>query len=334
MTVHRALSGNPHVSAQTRREIFDAAREMGYPITPSPRLNREPWRLAVLLPGNCPDNYYFDYMWQAIDELEPEFRDRGFLFERYYMENLGDNRIKIQYTELLEQLAAGPLPDGMILWVRDFDTALLGRFYPKIPVVTVTTDVQESLRLCGVGVDFYRMGLLAGELMSQLIDRPGKVLCLGATRSMPDHQRCTDGFLESMRLSSHPCEIIHLYSSDATLAATERTVEDFLTHFEDLTGIYTRSASSTRMIQELVGRLPGPRRCKIIGSDVFLESADALLAGRIDAVLHKNPYGQAKRACRLLADYLAFGRVPPSRTWVDIDIVLKNSLHGGKYTFT
>lgn len=159
-TVMRVLKGSTNVKPETMEKIFNAAKEIGYEI------NRTKSTIGVILTSD--GNIYYNSLIDSIKSSAEKISSfnynviletmKGYDIERQI--NLLD-----QLSEKAEVIIITPInhPD-IINKINELTDK--GK-----KIITLNFDVENSKRLCHIGVDYIKVGRLAGNLMGLIVKK-------------------------------------------------------------------------------------------------------------------------------------------------------------------
>lgn len=182
-TVMRVLKGSTNVKPETMEKIFNAAKEIGYEI------NRTKSTIGVILTSD--GNIYYNSLIDSIKSSAEKISSfnynviletmKGYDIERQI--NLLD-----QLSEKAEVIIITPInhPD-IINKINELTDK--GK-----KIITLNFDVENSKRLCHIGVDYIKVGRLAGNLMGLIVKENTKVAMLYGSDNVLCHKERLDGF--------------------------------------------------------------------------------------------------------------------------------------------
>lgn len=172
-----------------------------------------------------------------------------------------------------------------------------------LPVVCVTTDLPTSKRLAYVGMDQYRAGRAAGNLIGRFsCERSGQVLLISSGKFRCQQER-EIGFRQVLR-ESFP----HLSVSESMLSGDDDGIayeqaRRFLETGRTPLAVYNVAGGNPGVLQALdeceriQGRLP------YVCFDLIPENRQLLLNGKIDAVIDYDVQEAIGRAIQHLINY-------------------------------
>lgn len=297
-TVQRALSGTAGVSEEKRREIKKVAEQMGYKSNVMARmLQKQGFSIAVVLPE---PTYYSQRLWDGV--------------ERFLAENTGFNIVchRYTYSRSPEGFAAalasvwdahGQKLDGLLTMGEpgeEFRRLYRRWLACKIPVVWVGTEGDPADRVCCCRSVDEMAGQIAADLLllSACPPAPMKVILTGDF-SISDQFADMQGF-ERVLLKSNPvCEIIKL-SGKIPDTQMQQLLCSRLQSEQNITAIFSTSARNTVNMCQAVEQAGLAGQLRLIGSDLFPQSRELLLQGRLNAIIDKRPSWQAYHAAQAL----------------------------------
>lgn len=310
-TVQRALSDTPGVSEEKRQEIKQVAKQMGYRGNAMAKmLQKQGLTVAVILPEPA---YYSQRLWDGV--------------ERCLSENAGFDIAchRFPYPRSPENLAAalekawGNLGTGIdgVLTMGEPDEqvhAVCSRWLEhQVPVVWVGTDADPTGRLCCCRGLSGMAGSMAADLLllGTRVNQPMKVLLTGDF-SISDQFADMQGFEQVLMMNGSVCEIIKLSGrmSDEQMGQMlyDRLMND------TINAIFSTSAQNTVSMCQAIEKAGLTGQVKTIGSDLFPQSRELLVAGKLNAVIDKRAGQQAYNAMQILLNCILWK--PPAEPTV------------------
>lgn len=330
-TVHKALNGREGVSDKKRAEILKVASEMGYKVNyMAASLARKDFKIAVALPDISEDNrFYYGALWKGIRDFFQTIPEFPFAFLEFtYPFSPEGNGLTLEHIwkNHADQL------DGLITIAMDNDRSsyFIEKFSGKgIPVVLIGSDLYEDWRLCCVKANEKMAGCLAAELISLFLtdSRPCRVILTGdfGYLGMKDQYYNALSFRQYIAENVPCCEIIPISTSSPRQAADE--IAAYLQKHSDIFAIYSCSARFTVYVAETIRELGMQNKIRVIGNDLFPESAQALSDGYLRAIVDKKISNQSYLASKTLFDFLVKKQYPPRSTLsINPEIVLKSNI--------
>jgi LacI family transcriptional regulator len=193
-----------------------------------------------------------------------------------------------------------------------------------IPVLTVSSDLSTSGRLCYVGCDYYQAGRIAGTLMCRLMGGRGRLAVLSFSDVVLSIGQRLAGFRESCR-AFPGIEVTEPRGLRRTGEETFSFVHELLRREPGIGGIFVSFG-----VLEQVGRAvqeAGVRDTVLVGYDLSPEIARLIREEVVDATICQEPFNQGYYPVKILSDYLLENRVPPLNViTTKLEIVMKGNL--------
>lgn len=325
-TVHKAISGKPGVSEDTRSKIVEYAQSNGYKHNAMAAcLKRKAVNIAVCLPAHDKSGkYFYDYIWQGYRKYLKEWEDL----------NIGVLEVpfaKGKYSEVLQRLLQnqGEGIDGLLTIPPEDEAGIecIKQFTDRgITVMFVTGDNSECNRLGAVTGDYYAAGRIMAEQTCNLLQKPGHILLFTGDEYRDSHYLISKGFHEYMRQGKTGHTVENLYGYYETELSEERILQAIQSARPDALGcVFARGSAFLASALErnhLAGKIPA------IANDVFDENVAALKKGTFVNLVFKDPLRQAYLATKTLCEYLVKG-VPPKQAVrkVEIDLIFKSNVN-------
>lgn len=276
------------------------------------RFNHDPKRLGVLLP--LASSEFFGDIVDGIHQAEDELHDMGIETEISIIDCADDAVVADALERLSEEGVAGVIATGPDTpRVRDAIDALSER---GIPVVTINSDIRDCKRLCFVGQDLRKSGLVAAELMAKLVSAPGRILAVTGNLQFQAHHDRIVGFREGIERWGSNLEIEVREGFDSYGQTSACIDEAYLKAADDgseIVGVYMATGSVDACVDTLRRKSP-LRRPRLITNDVIPVVRKCLLSGEIDFTIFQDPLHQGYAPVKIIYDYL-LTKVPPKSDW-------------------
>jgi len=309
-TVQRALNGMAGVSEEKRQEIKKTAEAMGYRGNVMAKmLHKQSMTIAVALPE---PTYYSKRLWSGVEQALSENTGFEILCHRYtYPRSLSG------LTAVLEEVwdKHGKNLDG-VLTMGEPDQQARSSYSRwsehRVPVFFVGTEGNPADRLCCCRGISEMAGRIAADLLL-LTTQPGsptKILLTGDF-SISDQYADMQGFERVLMQDGAVCELIKL-SGRIQDEQMKKMLCDRLLNDKGISAIFSTSARNTVTMCDAVLNAGLDGQVKLIGSDLFPQSRELLMQGRLHAVIDKRPGRQAYLATQALINFVLWNTSPES----------------------
>ena len=305
-TVQRALHNKGGYSKETQELVLAEARRCGYIVNPAASVLRRPRiNIAVVFPFPVEHNrYFFQYVWQGIEQARQDFAVYNLKIFPYYAEPGTDNA-----TKMLEQL------------LTDTETAVHG-LITNAPSNPQTLSVLEQLSDRNIPIFlinavspykqklFYSVnanqgvGKLGADICLAVHKRnQGKVLVLGGSRTNERQSMRSNDFISHLSSSCPDLFIqeLHVYEN---LAQLKNILAEYLQKLDNIIAIYAVSARETMIMCDVVSELGRSGTITTIGTDVFPELLPYFEDDTLTASIYQYPAQQAYTAVQTLLSHI------------------------------
>lgn len=321
-TVHRALNGYPNVTANTRDQVLQTAKDLGYKPNRAARLLRSsrPLRISVNTFDGTTDFWHevhagieSEKQSLNIENIEVEYRTYPAVVERELD----------QFRAALDAEV-----DGIIAFPTDpssLEPLMRRATSENTPVVFVATDAPNTGRLAVVSIDTMASGSLAADIMAGSLQHRGKVGVTVAAMNIIEHAEKYRAFESTM---------ISFYPEVRVLAATEdhgshglayEAARNLLRAHPDLAGIYVTTETSMPVINAAreMGML---NQLTLVTTDLFPALVPEIRSGAVKATIYQRPQTQGRLAFRVLYEYMDQGSCPTPHVTFAPHLVMRGNL--------
>lgn len=319
-TVDRVINNKANVSEKSEKKVRDAIKKLGYiksPVASALAKRGRPIKIGIIYP-----------------DVEKEFWkevERG-------IKSVGDNlqsfgvEIVIRTTDSYDYMEQIKAFDFM---VNESVSGIVTMSYHQnkadkkieelenlnIPVITFISDSHDSKRLCHIGPDDYKSGIMAAKLMGLYLKGKGNIVVIGVHRVLSCMEERIKGFEKKIN-SEYPS--INILNISYTLeksnekeeiyreSVAQLTVET-IKKYPEIDGIYATN-SLIGCIGNTIKELGLVRNINLVGHENTEEIRGLVLENIIQATVYQNQYAEIIRAVNLLYKYIIEGKIDGSLT--------------------
>ncbi len=298
-TVDRVLNNRPNVSPDKHEKVLEAIRKLNYKPNIAARtlaLNNKKVRIGVLTPPWT--GHFLGEVTRGLDAAAEDFKLYGVeLVSRRCETNTPDDFIAALDAMLGQDVKGIALCAVNSMSVREKVREIVSA---GIPVVTFNSDITDSGRVCFVGQDIRKAGVIAAGLMERMTRPEGKILIAAGNLEFAGHRERVDGFhhlWHGLGRSSESCLLIQTFND---YDVTFQKVRAALAGDDAICGVYMANDSVPACV-EAIGSLALSRRIRVVAHDLSPEHRELLLYGAVDFVIGQDIFYQGHRPIELLA---------------------------------
>lgn len=325
-TIYKVLKNKGNVSEKTRNAVMEALERYHYVENKNARnlaMNRE-YTIGYVGFRSGSANYFSPKVRRGIERALREFGDDGLkvLISEFDVENPEQQREEVE-----KMLGLGVQSFVLAFANPQLTEELLKTLHEKdCRVVLLSRDLGKEHGDYYVGVDYYKSGLLAAELLGKLVSGKGKILIpvTAEYRDNQDIQTRLKGFLE--KLKEYPdCQTLPVIHNLAEGKQVYQEVCNCLEKEPALTGIF----DLTYRLDMTAKALLDTKRSdvKLVGFDLFQEIEQEIRNSVIDGVVYQDLSKQAYLAVRILFEEMCYGIVHErKKIYSKLEIVMSENL--------
>lgn len=298
-TVDRVLNGRGGVSPEKEKRVLDWARKLQI----DRNLERRPTRIVRIgVVMQNPSNPFYEVLRKAFVKANDLYFGASIQVTLYYF----DVQTPRETADLLRRISSSQ--DALIVVLPDHPviTSALQDITPRLPVVTMVSDLPLSGRMAYVGLDNRSAGRTAGELMARFVgEAGGDIVVVSGLHSFIGQGEREMGF-RAVLAERHPqCRLLTVVETREQPDKAGDLVSSILRTHATVAGIYNLSAGDPSIVAAL-RQFQCAESTVLITHELTADRRALLLEGVIDAVIDQNPELEAMTAVRLLARH--FGR--------------------------
>lgn len=309
-TVMRVLKGSTNVKPETMEKIFNAAKEIGYEI------NRTKSTIGVILTSD--GNIYYNSL---IDSIKSSAEKISSFNYNVILETMKGYDIERQIN-LLDQLSEKA--EVIITPINHPDIInKINELTDKgKKIITLNFDVENSKRLCHIGVDYIKVGRLAGNLMGLIVKENTKVAMLYGSDNVLCHKERLDGFKDYVNQHRPDIDIVTTVKNSDNDEDGYTTTKKLLKDYPDVNALFISSGGISGICKAI-------KEANKVGKITVIASGknpviEALIKeGVVTATISQNPVEQGKMAVLTAFNMMTTNKKPDfDKHLVDINAVL------------
>lgn len=320
-TVERALKHRDRINPQVAERIRALAKEMNYQpnkIASGLVSRSRKYKIAVIF--HIAGSEFWDDVIRGIHKAEKTIKDYGMSVRLYFGQNF-DAQIQLS---LIDQA----LKDGAnALVIVPINSPLIAKRIRQLnkenfPVVFLSTYVNRVSCLSSIHCDYYRSGRIAGTLIDRFSKGHGKVMAFLPSTVMLGNNYRRDGIDDYFKSKGPELELVKIvalynnFETDLPIMKQELELHPEVNYI-----IYCGDTNTGLEAMESVNR-----SFTSVFYDLSANSKQALLEGRIDAVIAQSQKDQGYTAIDVLCQYLISNLEPKKEILMDSQIILKECL--------
>lgn len=307
-TVMRVLKGSTNVKPETMEKIFNAAKEIGYEI------NRTKSTIGVILTSD--GNIYYNSLIDSIKSTAEKISSFNY---NVILETMKGYDIERQIN-LLDQLSEKA---EVIIITPINHPDIINELTDKgKKIITLNFDVENSKRLCHIGVDYIKVGRLAGNLIGLIVKENTKVAMLYGSDNVLCHKERLDGFKDYVNQHRPDINIVTTVKNSDNDEDGYTTTKKLLKDYPDVNALFISSGGISGICKAI-------KEANKVGKITVIASGrnpviEALIKeGVVTATISQNPVEQGKMAVLTAFNMMTTNKKPDfDKHFVDINAVL------------
>ncbi|CAG4908885.1 LacI family DNA-binding transcriptional regulator [Paraburkholderia saeva] len=289
-TVDRVLNGREHVREHTRQRVQHAIKELEkqqFQLATSGR------KLVVDVVVEAPRRFS-DEIREALESELPGLKPAVFR-PRFLMQ---DTMTTAEVVDALKAIGRRG-SHGVFLKARDVPEvvdAVADLRQRDIPVITIFTDIPQSIRIAYAGLDNRVAGATAAYLIGQWLPRrEGDVLVTMSSERFWGEEERESSFRNELQQRFPKLRLVDASGGHGLDAQTEERVKQAVGSDRKIVAVYSMGGGNVAILRALksIGQTP---RC-FIGHDLDRDNVELLHEGKLSAVLHHDLRQDMRTAC-------------------------------------
>jgi LacI family transcriptional regulator len=295
-TVDRVLNERGNVSEKTTEKVLSAARRLKIKRI-LPTSHRRVLRIEVLLAR--PELPLIMRMKHEFGRLS-ERMDRSIIIQRTIL--------KTDDAKVISKAIQDTKADGLIFY--SLEDARVSEAIAKVhargvEVITIISDIPNSLRLAYAGTDHYEAGRTAAFFMSKMAAPGGAIAILCHNQKVVGHARRIQGFTDALAKHGPHLRIASVIEGDDDSRKSEMFLRAALRSRADYVGIYNVGAANDAVAAVIKSDMQ-KREPIFIGHELTPESRLLLQDGTMTLVIDQNPEHQSRFAIDVLLHHFGY----------------------------
>ena len=309
-TVMRVLKGSTNVKPETMEKIFNAAKEIGYEI------NRTKSTGVILTSDG---NIYYNSLIDSIKSTAEKISSFNY---NVILETMKGYNVERQ-VELLDELSEKA---EVIIITPISHPDVINKINELTDkgkkIITLIFDVENSKRLCHIGVDYNKVGRLAGNLMGLIVKENTKVAMLYGSDNVLCHKERLDGFKDYVNQHRPDIDIVTTVKNSDNDENGYTTTKKLLEDYPDVNALFISSGGISGICKAIKeANKVGKITVIASGRNPVIESL--IKEGVVTATISQNPVEQGKMAVLTAFNMMTTNKKPDfDKHFVDINAVL------------
>lgn len=325
-TIYKVINNKGTVSEKTKEKVLEALEKYNYVPNNNARnlaMNKK-YQIALIDFESSDASYFSASIERGIIQVMNDYGDHGLTIQHYtspvHHPTQQNTDIKAAYDQGIRHFIIASADSSCIRpqldWLKQNGCT----------IILLSKDIPDSSCDAFIGIDEYKGGRLAGEIMGKMMPDGGKLQILMAKESSSNIvtiQTRYQGFLDKI----HTFPNIELLPVISDLSGRNQ-IQEALLHvlaLPDISGIF----DLTCQLEYVSSILKQEHRedLNLVGMDLFPEIRNHIADHTIDAVVFQNLEAQTYLACKLLFENICYGKkIKKDKYYSKLDIIMSENL--------
>ncbi|MCL7940549.1 LacI family DNA-binding transcriptional regulator [Halomonas sp. ATCH28] len=324
-TVDRVMNNRAKVRPETKRLILDTYQKLlstsAMELKGQPSTSVRALRFDFVLESSKP---FVDSIIASVRHNAPLFKDFDISLHTH---EVPVPFVLEEFTRRLDMASKGS--DGIVLVCREDPaiTACVNALSKRgVPVVCLTTDIADAVRLGYVGINHVSAGKTAGSLLGQFIGSQSGELILLLTGSFRCQYERELGFRSIIREAYPNLSVREVYASQETNDdCFANLTHAFKTTANKPLGIYN-TGGGTRGVANAITSMGWDHKVLFVGHELNDTSLELMTTNRMTAVIGQDTKSEVAIAINALLHHHKITSTPPSFTPTAPLVFLKENI--------
>lgn len=326
-TIYKVINHKGNVNEDTRKAVMEALEKYNYVPNNNARnlaMNRR-YTIAYIGFDSADAVYFAPTIEDGIRQAVSDYGDHGLAVESF----LSSAKQPEQQEKDIRQAFASGIRHFIIACAdtEQLKPVIAGLRDSGCTVVLLSKYAEPAFCDAFIGIDDYKSGQLAAEMLGHMIP-PGGSLQILVTRESSSNVFSTgqklEGFLRYMKDFCPSIQLLPLLDDLAGSSMIEGALAEILTRSK-VDGIFDLTYRLDVISQVL--RQKGMPNTALVGMDLFPEILPSIRDHTIDAIIFQNLKAQAYLACRLLFEQMCYGKeISRQAYYSKLEIVMSGNL--------
>ena len=328
-TIYKVLNNKGNVSPETKTKILTALDEYNYtPISSvAPAVPKEPYTIVYIGMHYVSNNYFSALARRGIQKSYEKYKSKGL---RVKIVEADFEHPQQQLQQIVEMRRKG---------YKNFIIAPIDEYLMKDKVLELKNDgcnilflsrYLDASKFAFVGVDYYKSGMLAGEMLTKIMPMGGRIAV--ATNQSPQSDSTVRGryrgFVDwvSQRKEFQIVEVVENVNTVEQAEGAFFYLADKYDKFNDLDAIYDITYRLSVFAENLQKFAPA-HKPKLCGFDVYQEIVPYVRNSTIDFVIGQQIKKQAFDATCMMFNKIYYGTEYADKNYyARLDVVIANNI--------
>ncbi|MBU2950960.1 substrate-binding domain-containing protein [Tamlana agarivorans] len=326
-TVDRVLHNRGGVSAKTEAKIRKILERSNYSINPvaSALALKNKHHIAVLIPEHNDTDSFWKSPYLGILKASEDVKSYGVQVDYFSFNQYDPSSYLAAFKTALETQPKGVIFAPMFLTETKKITKQLEQL--DIPYLFLNIDVEGFDNLTYIGQDSYTSGYIAAKLMHLELEQDAKLLIIKSRDHYGDNNAISkriEGFMDYIKALTKT-ETVTLKVEDLNdTSKIQQNIKTCLNKQRTISGIFIPSSRAAVIVDGL--KQNGYNDFKIIGFDNTPQNVARLKDDSISFLISQKPFEQGYESVRVMTDYLLKSKRPSEKTYLPIDILIKENV--------
>ncbi|MDX2070981.1 MAG: LacI family DNA-binding transcriptional regulator [Haliscomenobacter sp.] len=323
-TVDRVIHDRGRVSVEVKAKVLQVMQALNFEpnlIASTLAFNRV-IRIGVLMPQFQSDPYW-DLPLLGMRRAQQSVKHYGVSLLEQMFDLFSPQDFKSNALTLIDQK-----PDALVfppIFLKESMELLDHCAEMELPTILVNTDVEHPQVMSYIGQDSYQSGVLAGKLLSTVMNGSGRVLLLNLDKETLNAKHLMDKELGLRHfLAQKNQDSLSVLRQDVEdfddLKRLETLLNELLQQYADIKTVFVTNSRAYKLVEAIQNL--SQAHLPLLGYDLLPNNLHFLQIGKIDFLINQNASYQGYLAIKNLTDYFIFKKQLPRVQHLPLDIVV------------
>ena len=327
-TVDRVIHNRSGVSKKTEAKVKKVLERHNFKVNPvaSALAMKKKHQISVLIPEYNDSDLFWKSPYLGVLKAADDVKNFGVQINSF---TFNQSNAKSYLSAFQDVLETEPTAVIMVPNFSDETKQIINRLEAlNIPYLFLNIDIEGFNNMAYVGQDSYTAGYIAGKLMHFNNPQPCEFLIIQSSQNITKNNAISNrvkgfkDFFFKNEIDSTP-QTLKIEDINNVIEAKE-VINLYLQTHPQIKGVFVPSSRIYKVVDCMEEH--HLKNLQLIGFDNTPQNTECLTNDSVAFLISQKPFDQGYKSVRLLAEYLIHNKIPERKTYLPIDILIKENV--------